>query len=69
MQLKLQKWSPDLELLHTWTAHEWPILSLAGDPGRLFSSSLDGEIKEWDTESGEFRALYVLAVSANFFYG
>jgi len=55
----IKKWSlEDLRLLNTWRAHPegCPVYSLAGDdPGNLlYSSSCDGEIKQWDQKTGKF---------------
>ena len=30
---------------------------------RFFTSSLDGEIKEWDPATGEFRQMYIMMVN------
>ena len=62
----LQKWSPSLDLVHEWRAHEWPVYCLAADGNSIFSSSSDGEVKEWDAKSGEFKQMTIMLVN---FYG
>ena len=40
------------------------VYALALDENRLFSSGSDGEIKEWDPNSGEFRQMTIVLVRA-----
>ena len=51
-----------MELVQSWQAHELVVYSLACDDNRLFSSSSEGEIKEWDPNSGKFRQMTILQV-------
>ena len=60
---RFQKWTKDLKLVHSWQAHETVVYALVCDENRLFSSSSEGEVKEWDPKTGEFRQMTVLAVS------
>ena len=55
-------WTRDLTLVNTWQAHENGVYALTGDPGRLFTSSCEGEIKEWDPDNGQFRQMTVMLV-------
>ncbi|TRY81106.1 hypothetical protein TCAL_07794 [Tigriopus californicus] len=52
---KIKKWTFDLEPVTEWRAHEYQIYAMVADEQnqRLFSSSSDGEIKEWNPNSGE----------------
>ena len=50
--------------MHSWQAHEMVVYALALDENRLFSSSSEGEIKEWDPNNGEFRQMTILIVSS-----
>ena len=45
-----QVWSPDLKLTNTWQAHQYVVYDLAcdSDSNKLYSCSMDGEIKLWD---------------------
>ena len=49
--------------MQSWQAHEMVVYALALDENRLFSSSSEGEIKEWDPNNGEFRQMTILNVS------
>ena len=49
--------------MQSWQAHEMVVYALALDENRLFSSSSEGEIKEWDPTNGEFRQMTILIVS------
>ena len=49
--------------MQSWQAHEMVVYALALDENRLFSSSSEGEIKEWDPTNGEFRQMTILNVS------
>ncbi len=49
-----------------WRAHaQLPVLGMAsaGASRTLFTSSFDGEIKEWDADNGNFRQMFVMVVS------
>ena len=59
----LKKWTKDLKLVQSWQAHDSWLYALAIDENRLFSSSSEGEIKEWDPKNGEFRQMTILNVS------
>ena len=48
--------------MQSWQAHEMVVYALALDENRLFSSSSEGEIKEWDPTNGEFRQMTILNV-------
>ena len=50
-----------MELLHTWQAHEIVVYSMVCDEDRLFSSSSEGEVKEWDPKTCEFRQMTILS--------
>ena len=52
--------------MQSWQAHEMVVYALALDENRLFSSSSEGEIKEWDPNNGEFRQMTILIVSWTF---
>ena len=49
--------------MQSWQAHEMVVYALALDENRLFSSSSEGEVKEWDPTNGEFRQMTILIVS------
>ena len=59
-----QKWKKDLKLANCWQAHDTVVYALAIDENRLFSSSSEGEIKEWNPNNGEFRQMTILNVSS-----
>ena len=59
-----QKWTKDLKLVYSWQAHDTVVYALAIDKNRLFSSSSEGEIKEWNPNNGEFRQMTILNVSS-----
>lgn len=62
----IKKWKlSDMSLITTWRAHPEgaPVYSLAGNDTSLFSSSCDGEIKEWEKATGEFLQMTIVIVS------
>ena len=61
-QLLHQKWNGKLQLVSSWQAHESVVYALACDNQRLFSSSSEGEVKEWDPDTLEFRQMTILIV-------
>ena len=63
----VKKWSlSDLKLIKTLRAHPegCPVYSLTGDDTSkaLFSSSCNGEIKEWSQDTGEFVQMTIVTV-------
>lgn len=64
-----QKWSPDLKLVTGWKAHDYPVYAMtSNNKSTLFTSATDGEIKEWDTKSGEFKQMTLMIVSPAWLY-
>ena len=62
----IKKWKiSDLSLVHSWRAHPegCPVYALVGNDNSLFSSSCDGEVKEWDKQSGGFLQMTIVTVS------
>jgi len=50
---KIRVWDFSNRTIHAWPGHKHPIISLASDyQGRVYSSSWDGSIKQWDIGKG-----------------
>ncbi len=60
-------WTKDLKLAKTWQAHDYAVMGLAENEatGSIFTSSVDGEIKEFDSKSGDFRRMTVMLGANN----
>ena len=56
----IKKWTKKLDLLQSWQAHDLVVYAVVCDETRLFSSSSEGEVKEWDPKTGEFRQMTIL---------
>ena len=60
----VKMWTKDLKLVKTWQAHDYAIMGLTGDcvegRHRLFTSSAEGEIKEWDPQTADFRQMTIM---------
>eukprot|EP00095_Tigriopus_kingsejongensis_P011215 snap_masked-scaffold669_size115232-processed-gene-0.13 protein:Tk11215 transcript:snap_masked-scaffold669_size115232-processed-gene-0.13-mRNA-1 annotation:"PREDICTED: uncharacterized protein LOC662397" len=49
----ITKWTLDLKCVKQWRAHEYQVYCLVGDESHLISSSSNGEIKKWNSETGD----------------
>ena len=60
-----KKWNlTDLSLVTSWRAHPEgaPVYALAGNQNWLFSSSCDGEVKQWLKSNCEFVQMTIVVV-------
>ena len=61
----IKKWSLDgLNLIKSWRGHPegCPVYSLVGDGTFMFSSSCEGEIKQWSEKDCEFQQMTIVTV-------